>query len=456
MNSEKTRKLSKFLATFLNFDEEKRTFSVLADNVGCDITYFENKNAFYEHTLRPNHLKIRCKQDKFEVLPNPTFEFNYYQDIKDRKLRKAFYYCNVFYDWETHEEIDVEESKSKFKDGMFYTKLPGDKTLEEEIENHKKYMIDVRNILQKHNIDPSIVDKAYEEPKNVMMAIISKIFEPFQELEFECDNNEDQIVTDASRGPLYYHETGEFKDPYYLYDLNGCYLDLFKRMILPTGGAEETKTFNEGDIGIYKCKCEELPYYYGKDIEYYTNYDLLIFDKLKIKYVIVKGVRYTKYIDCSSLKKMKVFDDLYENKNVAFNEMKKFWGCLSQLNTRTVSGDEIREGDKIISYCRSNNKYVIMYGSHEHKYKTRLFRIKAFINSFSRYNTYMKVMKLENHGHNIIRIHNDSILTDCKPDIFGKYFCISKKLGDFKHETKYDFSNGVKIESFTKFYGLKK
>jgi hypothetical protein len=121
---------------------------------------------------------------------------------------------------------------------------------------------------------------------------------------------------------------------------------------------------------------------------------------------------------------------------------KKWWGTLSMKNViRGVKQSDIRYGDEIFEYDREKDKYTIKPGCFKHLYKTKLFRIKYYINSLARLVMGLKINKLENKGYNVIRVQTDSIITNAPPE----HFNVSKKLGKFKLEKEYE---DIKIVNF--------
>ena len=437
------------LPTIKKISDVTKCLNVIAENTGFRVTlYFyksrdENEKVIdnkYESTRERYHnrLSFSVKRNHVEFIKNKQID-KMYQTPKNEN--PTYEHKKKYYDMETLDEIE--------NDTKHYTILLNDNEgFESQVETHKSSMQAIRDIFSKYNIDENVMKRAHYIPSNVMISLLSHLFKNYK----SCDYNhelENEYLEKCYSGPLCGYKKGTYDEKFYKYDYNGYYLHLLKKLIIPVGGARKKDSYDDGDFGIYELEVEELPYFYKRDATHFTNYDIVLFNKTGIKYKIVSGIVYDQVIDCGDIKNMEILNDLYENRNDTIKNMyKKFWGVLSQMNTIKKPASELRDGDEIIKYHRSSDLYEFIPGAFQHRYMTKLFRIKQFINSYGRLVMGMKIHNLEKKGFDVIRIQTDSLITNAPKE----YFKIEVgKLGKFKFEEEYE---NIEIVNFVK-YGKK-
>jgi hypothetical protein len=397
----------------------------------------QEKKHYHSKTKFNNTLYLEKKDDIIYFVKNPTIRLS----TPVNKDKKIVYQTEnkKYYDYETCDEINIE--------GLNVYTIKIKKS--EDISEHKKSMSKIKEIFKNHEIDELIVD-GYIDPANIMMKLCESALNIYRDGENFVRNGEsieNEFLENASRGPLYYCKKGKYNGEYTRYDKNGFYLELFQTIKFPVGKPSETTEYKKGDTGIYKCVVD-LPKYYSDDMEYFTNYDLDLFEKMKIEYKIVSGLVYKYTIDCAEIKTWNVFDDLYENRTQTIKSMyQSFWGKISGKDYSYFTFDELNEQKEdtweVVKFEASDNKYKVL--KNKYKYKNMLFRLGIFMNSYSRYEIGKIAYKLEKKGYEVLRIHTDSIITNAPKEKID----IGTKLGQFKIEKCY---KELEIESFVKIH----
>jgi hypothetical protein len=348
----------------------------------------------------------------------------------------VFEYENEYYDYETLRKVDLKNPYSIY--------LNDDEDFETQTRNHKSSMNKLVSILNKHGIDDEVVKRAKFDPRNVMVSFLGHMFKNFKAHSWD-EQLEDFYMENVYKGALTGYIEGQFDEEHIKYDINGYYLHLLKTLTIPMGDAEripEDYVLSSDDIGIFEIEIKsKLPYYYSKQKTVFTTYDLYLFEKIDVKYKIISGIVYKSYIKCNDIKSFdKILDELYEKRDKVLKECFKKWdGSLSQLNTMTT--DTIREGDIIVN--KKDTKYSVVKACYKHKYKTPLFRVKAFITSYGRLILGLKIHTLEQKGHKVIRVQTDSIVTTQIKDLN-----IGTSLGQWKIENTYRNFQNTKIDLY--------
>lgn len=259
------------------------------------------------------------------------------------------------------------------------------------------------------------------------------------------------------------------------YDINSCHAyGLINYKWIFTQGAfkhmtnEELKKTSKFNNAYYKVIPEDMPYFYPQKMSgvssYWTNYDLLIFDKMKINYTIDETEPNNAYVykNCHEIQKIRTsinkLYDLKANKKggqVVKQVLQNLHSVLMQKNKS--DGDFVDMTDtknvntRIETYedpetgLPALRKRIMKKNADTFKYN--MIRNAPFIYASIRYQIVRKFLApLNDNNLKVYRIYVDSIVC-ADNELMNKQ--LSSKIGDIKIEKKP--WNGLENVTFTGF-----
>ena len=276
----------------------------------------------------------------------------------------------------------------------------------------------------------------------------------------------------ASHGANIYGKKGEYDGKYFSYDGNSmyCYILSKKSIKIPIKGgkAYKLKKIDTEKTGIYKIKITSIvdPVKFkslGDDYFYYTNWDIKALDMLKYNYELDNNdINAFVYEDDDCLSGKYLFNDyvkkLFDIKTNVCKDIKTvmsmLWGEPSSMKKDKINFCDMNKYNPKDFQSFDQSKGVVYLKDHHQPFNWTFARLTPFMLSSARYLISQIAVDVIDAGYDIIRIHTDSILTNCPPDVFTEIYEINpKKLGAMKIETDKCFDGKFTIEHVNSIFG---
>ena len=191
------------------------------------------------------------------------------------------------------------------------------------------------------------------------------------------------------------------------------------------------------DLNEWKSYKPNDTYFTRGNYEWFTHYDLLAGYEQGIRFELINEVNNCIYWLNSDLIEGSIFRNyimyFYKPKNDTKCKLVKrilsgLWGALCQTKYKTdtakIEDDEInyklKEGHILNTISMSNNEEVEIKTYKPSLFYSSFARLKPFLLSFQRYLMYYEVIKPLLPTHKIIRVMNDSIITDKRVEEYEK------------------------------------
>lgn len=268
-------------------------------------------------------------------------------------------------------------------------------------------------------------------------------------------NDESPFIGNASKGAFTYAEKGAIFENCTCYDVNSMYSSIMRdynfRFPIKKGKifTKKDKIDTENALGIYKLNLGDYDrkQFKPNTTDYYTTYDIILMNKLKIKYDLQEVenncIEWNEWV-----RGYYIFgewmDELYElrkeTKESFFKQiMSSTWGSLGKRNKYEISIDALTEWgfEHMIDFDPIKN-IAIISSDPEKPYMHFLARLKPFILSFGRTTICKLINKVIKEGYTVYRSHTDSIISNIPQDKMEEICKISnKKIGALKIEKEY-------------------
>lgn len=267
-----------------------------------------------------------------------------------------------------------------------------------------------------------------------------------------------ECIDEASAGGVLIAKQGDYNKYYNCVDINSSYNLFFLHYEIPTNPQFKTvdsiiekKTFALYKLNIeQKYKTREMTIKFKTSREWYTKFDIKIFDLYNIKYDLSKTEN-----NCVVFDKVKSnfewMENVNEYKQKSANEIEKhvlkyflssFWGQLSQYRTITEDEWETELSTKKYFHKIDQETGIKKFIHPEQYYCYSMAIAKPFVTAYARLRLLEQIKKVEDEGFNVIYAHTDSIISNCdKMELFE----IGKNIGDYKLEKSSD--KGVVIHN---------
>ena len=328
------------------------------------------------------------------------------------------------------------------------------KSIEQLWKDHKVKM----TTLFESNIPEVPIRKLHGCDYLIVKKILYEISEKILHSTHVTDKVELQFINGASHGGYIYCQKGEYDGGFTSYDINSEYPSIMKtkKFKFPIkGGRPELISQDKIDrkqIGIYKIKITSTvdPAKFKKfsdGYDYYTNYDLKDLHRLKYTYEIDMKSEYNAFLynddDCVTGKELfgEYIDILYEIKLNKYKNIKKvlnmLWGeaCSSKKTKVPIEQMNRYKPEDFISFNHETDTLYLR--DSEQPYNWTFCRMKPFLLSSGRSKIGKIAFVIQEDGYKVIKIHTDSILTNCKPDEMENYFDLDNQIGHLKVEKTY-------------------
>lgn len=210
----------------------------------------------------------------------------------------------------------------------------------------------------------------------------------------------------------------------------------------------DTIDMKKHKVFFIKLKVEKLPEYlyqkYKNKKNWFSRYDLLMFNLFNVKYEIIHEENNYAYYEKTTRIKNSCILRLFENKKtncVANMIIKKIHGLA--IMRHRLKTDDIEHNTELKKSCMLKKQYCAGL--------PLFYRMKAVLYNSVKYQMAVYVKKLQDANVKIIRIATDSI-TFYNSDILNEY--ISDKMGKFKVENKipddktYFYNDVLQLEEF--------
>lgn len=426
----------------------------LADKNNINIVLKNERKILLDTKKNRPELKIYM-DDKFGNLLEKNAKFYNLKTLQPSLLKNKVP-CAVFQKKFINSYGEIENNKffrnTEHEDLKIFD-VPPDATEKQMKQIMSKLVVDGNEIAKVFNFD---VEQVGLSAVNINRYIITEYLSNIKlgdGLKFnDLDYEEFDIIRKASYGAIQFSIQGAKFKNCKSYDVNSSYGSTYinQEFKIPTQkGFMKTKDFNKNEYGFFQL---EIP---NKNISgclfkfnnvdndnWYCTQDLQVLDENKIAYVIQKSYTY-KECDLISFdmifgKVVRQFYELKKNGNKLASEcLRSLWGMLTQSNYMTVETtpeNKIKYGN----YAIKISSEILCYDP-ERPYKHLFCRIKPFMLSFGRKRISKEAKKIFDLNFKIYRMHTDSIVSDIPENIFNDKVCkISKELGDFKIEDKYE------------------
>lgn len=263
----------------------------------------------------------------------------------------------------------------------------------------------------------------------------------------------------ASGGGCLVAKAGTYEGDFKCYDINNSYNKFFMDYKMPTNPTFRTVETIEKmkDVCLYRVdvdgnhqQSDDLNKMLKLRRQWFTGFDLKLFDKLDIKYKLVKQennmINFDRLdADFSFLEKinqLKQSKQKTEENKIALTALKTFlsgfWGVMCRFDLIEAAGGEIDRKYFHQIYQKNGN---LLFKNPESIYRYKCAIVKPFIMAYARSRIVKQITKCTKKGYQVVYSHTDSIITDAP----AKYFDIGTDIGEWKIVENENAHKGVTI-----------
>lgn len=322
------------------------------------------------------------------------------------------------------------------------------RTLQQRWKDHKKKM----QVLKECNIPNVYPYELHGDDFLMCKKILYECSERIPESTHMTDKTEILFHKRASHGAHIWAKKGSYKDNWYCYDINSQYPYILqlKSFKIPIKGGKACKLtkIDVKKVGIYKIKIistvdPRLFHQVDGGYGFYTQYDIKTLEKLEYKYVLSdEEVNAFVYEDSDCVSGDFLIGDyvrkLFQIKSDTYKPIKKvlsmLWGEMSSLKKLKIPLDRMKYHNKADFLNFDHVEGFVYMKDPTQPYHWTMSRIKPFILSYARYKISQYSQGVVEEGYDVIRVHTDSILTNCPPKEMEEFYDIDKSIGSIKLE----------------------
>lgn len=340
------------------------------------------------------------------------------------------------------------------------------KEKEEKIEDLWNNHSNKLRILFEANIPDVQIRKLHGCDKLITRKILYEISEKIRNSTHMNDKTEIYFHMRASHGAFINCKIGIYNSSYYSYDINSCYSFILKsknfKIPIKGGKVYKIKEIDINKTGIYKIKILSKidPMLFNQVIDkkseysYYTDWDISRLNELEYEYELDNSDNNAYiYEDDDCVSGNFLFGDyinkLYDIKINTYSDIKKvlskLWGEACSIKRTKIKFEEMYKYNpkNIISFDERKN--IVYINTEEQPYNWTFIRMKPFMLSYARYIIGKLSSKIKKQNYDVIRIHTDSITTNCPPEKMNEIKKIDKQIGNLKIEK--EFNKGLEIKN---------